>query len=220
MPQMHRLRGLYAITPEDPDEARLLGMAKSALTGGVRILQYRDKTGDASRRLRLAGALASLCRQHDACFIVNDDLELALRVGAGGVHLGGDDGNLVEARRALPVGVVLGASCYADFECARAAVAAGVDYVAFGAVHPSPTKPLAVRAPLELFGRCRDDLGIPSCAIGGISLTNASSLLAAGASMLAIITDLFSAPDIAGRAQAYQQLFEEPPDELPQPATL
>jgi thiamine-phosphate pyrophosphorylase len=77
-----------------------------------------------------------------------------------------------------------------------------------------------VRAPLELFGRCRDDLGIPSCAIGGISLTNAPSLLAAGASMLAVITDLFSAPDIAGRAQTYQQLFEEQPDELPQPATL
>ena len=220
MSPMHRLAGLYAITPEDPDEARLLGMAKSALIGGARLLQYRDKTPDADRRLRLAGALASLCRQHGASLIVNDDLELALRVSAAGVHLGGNDGDLAAARRALPAGVILGASCYADFEHARDAVAAGADYVAFGAVYPSPTKPLAVRAAPALFARCRQELGVPSCAIGGITLANAPAVIAAGADMLAVITDLFAAPDISARAQAYQQLFEEQPDELPQPATL
>lgn len=220
MLQSYRLRGLYAVTPEDPDEAHLLSTVECALMGGVRVLQYRDKTHDSACRLRRARLLAGLCRQYNACFIVNDDLELALSVGANGVHLGSGDGSLAEARRALPAGAVLGASCYDDFERARAAVAAGADYVAFGAVYPSSTKPLAVRAPLELFRRCRVDLGVPSCAIGGITLANAAPLLAAGADMLAVVTDLFSAPDIAGRAQAYQHLFEEPPDELPQPATL
>lgn len=220
MLQRSRLAGLYAITPDEPDEARLLGMAKAALIGGARFLQYRDKSGDAPRRERLAGLLAALCREHHACLLVNDDLELALRISAGGVHLGGEDGDLAAARRAMPDGMLLGASCYADLECARAAVAAGADYVAFGAVYPSPTKPQARQAPLDLFSRCRAELGVPSCAIGGITLENAQPLLVAGASMLAVITDLFAAPDIAARAHAYQQLIQEQTDDFPQPATL
>lgn len=220
MPDMPQLSGLFAITPEDPDEARLLGMAKSALIGGARLLQYRDKTADAARRLRLASTLNALCQQYGASFIVNDDLQLALRVGADGVHLGSDDGDLAAARRLLPPGRLLGASCYADLDRAHAAVAAGADYVAFGAVYPSPTKPQAVTAPLELFKRCRAELGVPVCAIGGITLANAAPVIAAGADMLAVITDLFAAPDISARAHAYQHLFEEQPDELPQPATV
>lgn len=220
MTEVSVLSGLYVITPEDPDEARLLGMAKSALIGGARLLQYRNKTADAARRLRLAQALGALCRQYGASFIINDDLQLALRVAADGVHLGGGDGDLAAARRLLPDGMLLGASCYADFERARAAKAAGADYVAFGAVYPSPTKPQAAPAPLELFRRCRAELDIPACAIGGITLANAAPLIAAGADMLAVITDLFAAPDISARAHAYQQLFEEPSDELPQPATV
>lgn len=214
------LSGLYAVTPDEPDEARLLGLAKSALVGGARLLQLRDKTSDAARRLRLATVLQGLCRQYGARFIVNDDLALALRVDADGLHLGAEDGDLAAARLALPAGKILGASCYADFECARAAVAGGADYVAFGAVCPSPTKPLAVRAPLELFGRCRDELGVPACAIGGITLAAAPSIIAAGASMLAVISDLFAAPDIAVRAAAYQHLFEEKQHDFAQPATV
>lgn len=206
------LRGLYAITPEEPDEARLLAAAGAALTGGAALLQLRDKTKDTDRRRRLAIALQALCREHGARFIVNDDLELALAVAADGVHLGSDDGDLVAARRALPPGKLLGASCYADFEVARRAVAAGADYIAFGAVCPSPTKPDAVRAPLDLFTRARAELNVPACAIGGITLAAAPGIIAAGADLLAVITDLFAAPDIAdisSRAAAYQHLFEE-----------
>jgi len=206
------LRGLYAITPDEPDESRLLGMAASALAGGARVLQFRDKTTAAGRRQRLASAMQSLCRQYGACFIVNDDLALALRVDADGVHLGGADGDLATARRALPPGRVLGASCYADVDRARAAVAAGADYVAFGAVCPSPTKPGAVRAPLDIFSRWHSESTVPACAIGGISLDTAPAIIAAGADLLAVITDLFAAPDlpaIAARAAAYQHLFEE-----------
>lgn len=203
------LRGLYAITPTEPDEARLLALAADAVRGGAALLQLRDKTADAGRRLRLAGALRTICREHGARFIVNDDLELALAVDADGVHLGADDGDLAAARRALPAGRLLGASCYADFELARRAAALGADYVAFGAVCPSPTKPDALRAPLDLFTRCRAELQVPACAIGGITLAAAPGIIAAGAGLLAVITDLFAAPDIAGRAAAYQRLFEE-----------
>lgn len=203
------LRGLYAITPDEPDESRLLGMAASALAGGARALQFRDKTTAAGRRQRLASAMQGLCRQYGACFIVNDDLALALQVEADGVHLGGADGDLAAARRALPPGRVLGASCYADVDRARAAVAAGADYVAFGAVCPSPTKPGAVRAPLDIFSRWHAESTVPACAIGGITLDTAPAIIAAGADLLAVITDLFAAPDIAARAATYQHLFEE-----------
>ena len=142
---------------------------------------------------------------------VNDDLALALAVDADGVHLGADDGDLATARRALGPRKLLGVSCYAEFVLARAAVAAGADYVAFGAVYPSPTKPHAQRAPLSLFGRCRDELGVPACAIGGITLDSAPALVAAGADLLAVITDLFAASDIESHARSFQHLFTGEP---------
>jgi thiamine-phosphate pyrophosphorylase len=209
MPEVnsHCLRGLYAITPDGLADDVLLERVEEALRGGVSLLQYRDKQGSPSGRAGMARALRALCRRYGTGFIVNDDLALALKVDADGVHLGADDGDLAAARRALGPGKILGASCYADFELAREATAAGADYVAFGAVYPSPTKPQAVRAPLELFVRCRAELHIPACAIGGITLDNAPALLAAGADLIAVISDLFATPDIESRARAFQHLF-------------
>ena len=204
-----RLRGLYAITPDGPDQALLLEQTTQALRGGARIVQYRNKSRSAEAQRECALALKALCRLHDACFIVNDDVMLALAVGADGVHLGSNDGDLAAARQALGRELLLGASCYADFSLAQAAVAAGADYVAFGAVCPSPTKPQAVRAPLTLFEQGRRTLGVPLCAIGGITLDSAPEIIAAGADMLAIISDLFDAPDIAARASHFQTLFME-----------
>jgi thiamine-phosphate pyrophosphorylase len=131
---------------------------------------------------------------------------LALASGAGGVHLGRDDAAIADARGRLR-GRLIGASCYDDPGRARAAVAAGADYVAFGSVFASPTKPGAVRAPLSIFGEARS-LGVPLCAIGGITFESAPQLVAAGADLLAVITDLFDAPDITARARQYARLFE------------
>jgi len=203
----HSLRGLYAITPDGLPDDVLLERVEAALRGGASLLQYRDKQSSPSGRTEMAPALRVLCRRYGTGFIVNDDLALALKVDADGVHLGADDGDLAAARRALGPSKILGASCYADFELAREAAAAGADYVAFGAVYPSPTKPQALRAPLELFTRCRSELRIPACAIGGITLDKAPALIAAGADLLAVITDLFAAPDIESRARAFQHLF-------------
>lgn len=214
------LRGLYAITPDCLAPNILLDRVRAALRGGAAFVQYRDKGRDAARRAETARALHRLCRQFGARFLINDDLALALAVDADGLHLGSADGDLQAARRALPAGRLLGASCYDDFERARAAVLAGADYVAFGAMHPSVTKPLAVRASPSLFTRCRAELRMPACAIGGITVENASPLLVAGADMLAVISDLFEAPDVASRAAAYQQLFEENARDLPQSAAF
>lgn len=210
MPELRKpaLRGLYAITPDAIDRAVLLSRVEAALRGGARIVQYRDKQRGADERSAIARALRALCRRFNAIFIVNDDLTLAQASDADGVHLGGDDGDLMAARQALGPGKLLGASCYADFAMARAALAAGADYVAFGAVFVSPTKPLAPPAPLRLFARCRKELGLPACAIGGITADNAPAVIAAGADMIAVISDLFAAPDIELRAAALQQLFQ------------
>ena len=207
----NKLRGLYAITPEYTDGTRLLADVEAALTGGCRILQYRDKTSAMPESVSRARALRELTRRYDTCLLINDDLALAFLVEADGVHLGKDDGNLMAARALLGPNRILGASCYADFPAAQAADAAGVDYVAFGAVYPSPTKPDALLAPINLFFDAKIRLTAASCAIGGITLENAPPLIAAGADLLAVITDLFSAPDITARAAAYQRLFEEHP---------
>ena len=200
------LRGLYAITPDALSRDQLITRVESALTGGVRLLQYRSKDGDAQQRAELARALGALCRRYGAALIVNDDVELALAVGADGAHLGREDGDLTAARARLQ-GKLLGASCYDRIDLARAATAAGADYIAFGSVYPSPTKPSAVSAPLALFAQARP-LRIPLCAIGGITVENAPALIRAGADMVAVISDVFDAPDIAARARAFTRLFD------------
>ena len=199
-----RLRGLYAITPECSDSAALLEKVEQALRGGVALLQYRSKSRNRNL-LAEATELARLAQRHGVPMIVNDDVELALEVNAGGVHLGRDDGDVAAARARLP-GRLVGASCYDQLALAQQAAAAGADYVAFGSVFPSSTKPGAVRAPLSLFGAAAG-LGLPLCAIGGITAENAAEVVRSGADLLAVITDLFDAPDIAGRARQYAKAF-------------
>ena len=191
-----KLRGLYAITPETGDVER---KTRLALEGGIALLQYRHKKRD----LDLARAIVRLGKEFGVPVIINDDVDLALELDAAGAHLGRDDGDLAPARKRLH-GKLLGASCYNDAALARAAVKAGADYAAFGSVFSSPTKPAAVRAPLSLFA---DPLGVPLAAIGGITLQNAPQVIAAGADLLAVISDLFDAPDIRQRARDYGRLF-------------
>ena len=192
------LRGLYAITPQAGDVER---KTRLALEGGIALLQYRQKKRDVA----LARSIVRMAQEFRVPVIINDAVDLALEVGADGAHLGRDDGELAPARKRLH-GKLLGASCYNDLALAQAAAKAGADYVAFGSVFPSPTKPGAVRAPLELFGQARA-LGVPLAAIGGITLQNAPQVIAAGADLLAVISDLFDAPDIRQRARDYGKLF-------------
>lgn len=207
---MRTTEGLYAVTPDGLATPRLLALAEAALAGGAPLLQYRDKSGDALRRQEQAQALLALCRRYGSRLIINDDLALALAIDADGVHLGGDDGDLAVARRALGPNKVLGASCYADFARAKSAAQAGADYVAFGAIYASPTKPLAQRASLELLAQARRELAhVRVAGIGGITLDNVAPVIAAGAHFTAVITDLFEAPDVTARAAAYQRLFAE-----------
>jgi thiamine-phosphate pyrophosphorylase len=206
-----RLRGLYAITPETPDLPRLLEKLRAAIDGGARIVQYRSKGLGADERLRQAGALLQLCRERGVPLIVNDDLELAIRLAADGVHLGRDDADPRVARERLPEGIV-GVSCYNDPARAAAAAAAGADYVGIGSVFASPTKPQAVRAGLDVLAQAKRAARLPVAAIGGITVANADQAVAAGADMIAVLSALFDAPDPTAAARALSRPFATDPE--------
>lgn len=205
------IRGLYAITPAVDDSfdgtTRLLVSARAAIEGGARIVQYRNKTAGRAKRLEHAIGLAAVCEKFGALFIVNDDVDLALDVDADGVHLGRSDGALAKARARIGPKRLLGASCYNDLALAKAAHEAGADHIAFGSVFASTTKPGAVRAPLSLFAAAKS-LGLPMVAIGGITHQNAPDAVAAGADAVAVVSDLFDAPDIRARAAQFASLFK------------
>jgi len=205
---MKELRGLYAITPDGLRGRELLDRAEAALRGGARLLQYRDKSADQDRRLADALALHELCMDHDALLIINDDVELCRASGAQGVHLGEDDTALEEARAHLGADIIIGISCYNDLARARRAAAAGADYLAFGAIFPSSTKPGARKAGLELLRRARGELSLPLVAIGGITPENAPSVIETGVDMVAMIQGLFAQADIAEAARAIAQQFQ------------
>ena len=201
-----QLSGLYAIT-DGASLPALPAAVESAIRGGAHLVQYREKSLDAGRRLLEARTLVEVCRGHGVPLIVNDDVALAAEVGADGVHLGKDDGRIEDARVRLGPRALIGVSCYDSLERAVRAAHDGADYVAFGSFFASGSKPAAVRAPLALLVEARRKLDIPLCAIGGITPENGAELLAAGADMLAAINGVFAAGDACSAAKAYSKLF-------------
>lgn len=199
--------GLYAITRETDASAQLLSEVEAALRGGAAAVQYRDKSGDVARQHEQASELLDLCRRYRVPLIINDSLRLADLVGADGVHLGGDDGSVREARIVLGADKTIGVSCYQSLDLALAAQAAGADYVAFGSFFASVTKPAAPRADIALLQHASGVLQLPIVAIGGITPGNAESLIEAGADALAVIHALFEAADIEARARCFADFF-------------
>lgn len=210
MPEPAAPSGLYLLTPERLQGMPLLAMVEQTLDAGARWLQYRDKRGDAATRRASATALARLCRQYDARLVINDDLELALSIDGAGLHLGRDDGELAAARSRLGSDRVLGASCYGDLRRARDALAAGVSYVAFGAIHASASKPKAPAIGRAVLAEARAAGIGPRVAIGGITLERARDTLAAGADALAVIGDVFDAEDPGQRVRRWCALLQSP----------
>lgn len=204
------LRGLYAITDSTLlADGRLLPYAEAALKGGARLLQYRDKSDDAARRLREAEALRDLCHRHGAQLIINDDAELAARLDVG-LHLGQGDGSLSAARALLGRRAIIGATCHARLDLAEQAIDEGASYIAFGRFFDSNTKPGAPAATVEMLEQARQRFSQPITVIGGVTLENAPDLIARGASLVAVVHALFaadSASEVERRARAFSGLF-------------
>ena len=206
---MTRLHGLYGLTDAQlmPTDQQMLEQVESALRGGMRLLQYRDKSSDSERRLRQVRALLDLCRQYDCPLLINDDVELAHASGANGVHLGQQDGSVRAAREYLGAHALIGQTCHDRIELAHQAVRQGADHVAFGAFFPSLTKPNAQPAPLSLLQEAKAQLAVPVVAIGGISVDNATQVIEAGADLIAVVHALFATDDIQLQANRFAQQF-------------
>ena len=204
----NRLKGLYAITDQQliPEEY-FSESVEATLQGGARIIQYRDKSNDQNKRLRQASLLRALCHQYQAICIINDDIELAKAVNAHGVHLGKDDFSLTIARQVLGEKAIIGVSCYNDLDRAIAAEEDKADYVAFGAIFSSATKPEANVAGLDIITKAKQQLSIPICTIGGITQENIQQVIQQGADMAAVISGIFSANNIKQSTTTLSRFF-------------
>ncbi len=202
-------RGVYLITPDEPDTARLLARTAPLLAAGATWLQYRNKTASDALRREQATALQALCAAHGVPLIVNDDPALTQAIGAAGVHLGGTDGDIGAARSLLGADAIIGASCYDQLANAERAVAAGASYVAFGAFFPTTTKVTSSRAHTDLL-RQSAALGVPRVAIGGLSPDNVGPIIDAGADLLAVVSGIYAAQDPVATQRAYLARFDTP----------
>jgi thiamine-phosphate pyrophosphorylase len=203
-----KLKGLYAITDQQLiTEENFSASVEATLQGGTRIIQYRDKSNKQNKRFQQASLLRALCDQYHAICIINDDIELAKAVNAHGLHLGKDDLPLTVARQILGENAIIGVSCYNDLDRAIAAENNNADYVAFGAIFSSTTKPEANVAGLDIITKAKQRLSIPVCTIGGITQENIQQVIQQGADMAAVISGIFSADDIKQSTTALSQFF-------------
>ncbi|MEO7053308.1 MAG: thiamine phosphate synthase [Rhodanobacter sp.] len=196
--------GLYAISNGPRDN--LLDVVAEALAGGARLLQYLDEGPGDARRQAEATAILQLCRSRGVPLIIHEDLQLARAMGADGVHLAHSVDRITAARASLGPGGIVGVACRDSLQHARSAARAGASYVSFGAMFPSPTKPAATIAPIDLF-RQSASLGVTRVAIGGITPENAKLLIDAGADYVASISSLFGAPDVRHAARRFADQF-------------
>ncbi len=203
-----KLKGLYAITDEKLITRQGFSEAvELALQGGARIIQYRDKSNNPQKRFQQATILCSLCEQYQAVSIINDDIELAKAVNADGLHIGKDDISLAIARQTLGDKTIIGVSCYNDLSLAIKAEKNTADYVAFGAMFSSSTKPEAIKTNIDIISNAKRQLSIPVCAIGGITDKNIQQLIQQGVDMAAVISSLFASNDVKDTADSLSKHF-------------
>jgi thiamine-phosphate pyrophosphorylase len=202
------MRGLYLVTPNWDDTARLLACTEEALQAGVALVQYRHKDAAPALRLQQATALLALCRRHGRPLIINDHIDLCVALDADGVHLGGTDDSVARARATLGADKIIGASCYGDMDLARSAQSAGASYVAFGGFYPSAVKLYPVTTAPDIVRVATAELTLPCVVIGGMTAHNAAPLVARGAHMVAAISSIYLAPDIGLATRQFVDLFQ------------
>ncbi|MDH2644625.1 thiamine phosphate synthase [Acinetobacter baumannii] len=202
------MRGLYLITNDDPIQLLLEKLDAALATRQIAILQYRRKKVDKADQPAEVEQIKQLCEKYQVSFVINDDLKLAAQFGLG-VHLGQSDGEITDAKSQLPEGVIIGRTCLNSLELAQKAIADGANYVAFGAVYATATKPEAGNVGIEVIKQAATQYDLPICAIGGLTVENSKPLIEAGADLCAVISDILgrSTAEIPARVQAWAKLF-------------
>jgi len=193
---------IYLISPLDVSGNFPDRLTRALEAGSVAAFQFRVKNVDQHEAARLAAPLQEICGARDVAFIVNDDVALARRLKADGVHLGQGDGDVREAREVLGRDAQIGVTCHASRHLAMEAGDAGADYVAFGQFFPSITKTSEHRADTGLIEWWSQLFEIPCVAIGGITPENCAPIVAAGADFLAVSAAVWNG-DEAGAVRAF-----------------
>ena len=203
------MRGLYLITNDDPLEVLLAKLEGAFANGGVAVLQYRRKKVAKEDQIYEVEYMKALCAEYKVPFVINDDLELAVKYGVG-VHLGQDDGSIVDAVVRLLKKVLIGRSCNNSLELAEQAIADGANYVAFGAIYATDTKPEAGNIGLETLQLAKAKLNVPICAIGGLTVENSQLVIESGADLCAVVSDILGRPmnHIPERIDEWSELFK------------
>lgn len=187
---------LYAVTDQAwVGKQSLLEQIEDALKGGVTIVQLREKKLDEESFVEEALKVRALCHKYNVPLIINDNVEVALKSGADGVHVGIEDTPVKDIRRRVPTDFIIGATCKTT-EQAKIAEAEGADYMGVGAVFPSPTKGDAVRITKEQLREIVSSVSIPAVAIGGISYENVCEMKGSSVSGIAVVSAIFGAEDI------------------------
>jgi thiamine-phosphate pyrophosphorylase len=203
---------LYLISPLDVGGDFPARLTAALDAGPVAAFQFRVKGLEQHEAARLAAPLQAICAARDVAFIVNDDVALAKRLAADGVHLGQGDGDPREARRELGPNAQIGVTCHASRHMAMEAGEAGADYVAFGAFYPTTTKAVEHQAEPEILEWWQGMFELPCVAIGGITVDNARVLVDAGADFLAVSGGVWAYPDgPAAAVQAFNDLLKDQP---------
>jgi thiamine-phosphate pyrophosphorylase len=201
-------KGIYLITPDQPDTGLLCAQVDRLLQQPIALLQYRNKAANSILQREQAAALLKLCQNANVPLIINDDWQLAKNIGANGVHLGAEDANPDWVREQLGANMLIGVSCYNSFERAQTMAKLDIDYLAFGAMFTSSTKPTAKRAELSLLTQAKT-LNKAIVAIGGISPDNSASALDAGADYIAVISSVFSSKNPEHIIQLFLNSFKK-----------
>ena len=201
------MKGLYIVTPNWDDTAKLLQITELALKGGASLVQYRHKTADAALRQEQAECLLELCRSYQCPLIINDYVDLCIALDADGVHVGGTDDSVANVRAAIGPNKIVGASCYGSLDLARDAYKAGASYIAFGGFYPSLVKKYPVTTSPDIVTQAKSEIPLPVVVIGGMTQENAAPLVAHGADMVAVITSVYAAGNPELSAQGFVKLF-------------
>jgi len=195
------LKGIYAVTPDSLNKETLYNKVYKLLEQGVNILQYRDKFRSPKQKIIIAKDLRNICNKFDSLLIINDDTNLAKKVGANGVHLGQKDMPYEEARNILGPDSIIGISCQNDLSLAFKAQSEGADYVAFGSLFSTESKANVLHCSVEDLTSFVKEIKIPSVAIGGINLRNFITVKNSGVDMIAISSGLFFEEEVSDLKQ-------------------
>jgi thiamine-phosphate pyrophosphorylase len=207
MPYRENLKGLYVITDDTLTPSNtIFSQVEEALKSGATIVQLRNKKDSDDVVKYMAIQLQTLCRNHNALFVLNDRITLAVEYSFDGLHIGESDYEIFTKIRHNFKGI-LGVSCYGDIEKAKYFEALGANYIAFGSFFSSPTKPNSSLVPLEILQKAKKKLSIPICAIGGINSENIDEVMEYQPDMVAVISDIWKSVDITSQVTFFTKKF-------------